>query len=98
MKRVNNMIYNYKKILDLKITSGDCDGQTIKEALFDLLETLITEEESFSGKRPFGNSGWMYDFYITLIKEDKKLGSLDEDGFIKECDNKTCKEIIINCN
>ena len=31
---------------------------TVKDYLKTLLHTLWDEEDGFSGKRPFGNSGW----------------------------------------
>lgn len=36
----------------------DLPKETVGAYLAELLETLLREEESFSGKRPLGNSGW----------------------------------------
>lgn len=52
---------------------------TIKEYFLELLKTLWLEEEGFSGKRPFGNSGWQYEIYDLLTQN----GILeDHDKFI----------------
>lgn len=47
-------------ILDLPIDSVDTDSATIREYFCDLAYQLWRDGEGFSGKRPFGNSGWQY--------------------------------------
>jgi hypothetical protein len=44
--------------LELRFDSDAGDNITIRDYLRILLETLWEEGEGFSGKRPFGNSGW----------------------------------------
>lgn len=56
---------------------------TIKDYFHILLRTLWEEEEGFSGKRPFGNSGWKWDVYVVLIRAGVIDGELDEDGLVK---------------
>jgi len=53
---------------------------TVKSVLHDLLSTLWAEGEGFSGKRPFGNSGWEFDFRVALAKAGILSATLDEDG------------------
>lgn len=71
-------------ILDLEIEENDADAKTIREYLKTLLITVWEKEESFSGKRPFGNSGWKYDIYRTLAthKIIEAEADIDEDGDI----------------
>lgn len=58
-----------KEILDLKFESTDLGKEiTIKDFFKELLTTLFKEGECFSGKRPFGNSGWDWDLKICLVK------------------------------
>lgn len=57
---------------------------SVLEWLKELLVTLLVEEEGFSGKRPFGNSGWQQDAEVALIKVGILKGSLDEDGYVVE--------------
>ena len=87
-----------KKILKLKIYHDDFPvGMTIRSYLMTLLTTVWDEQEMFSGKRPFGNSGWCYDLYIPLIKAGYVEGKIDEDGYVEECDNPTAHQIIMDC-
>lgn len=74
--------------LDLRFECGDLDREvSIREYLCELLSTLWKEGESFSGKRPFGNSGWDYDLFEPLIRAGVINGSLDPDGGINEVDD-----------
>ena len=77
------------------IVNGDNGPQFLKEYLRDLLLALWTEKEGFSGKRPFGNSGWNYDVYAALIKADLIEGTLDEEGFVEDLDEEAADEYII---
>ena len=73
------------------------EGTTIGEYLRLLLETLWREEDCFSGKRPFGNSGWNYDIYRALAREDQiESTAYDEgDGFIEyEYDTESADKLI----
>lgn len=63
-----------KEALDLKMAPNDAEADTVREYLKKLLSTVWGDGESFSGKRPFGNSGWEYDLYSTL----EEAGVTDE--------------------
>jgi hypothetical protein len=67
---------------------------TIRQYLHVLLQTLWTEQEGFSGKRPFGNSGWSYDLYKPLIQAGAIRGKLDEDGYIDRVDSEGGDELM----
>lgn len=64
-----------KSLLGALAVRFDFEGSNIsvRDYLRMLLETLWDEQEEFSGKRPFGNSGWDYDIIQPLVVE----------GFIK---------------
>lgn len=86
----------FNNILSLKVDTGyECT--TIGGYLRDLLVTLMREGESFSGKRPFGNSSWEYDLYKPLIEAKLIAGELDEDGDILDVDVTSADEMIIEC-
>lgn len=86
-----------KEILELKL-DGDFEGMTIKWYLKELLTTLWREGESFSGKRPFGDSSWEYDLYKPLIRAGIVEGTFDEDGYIAEFNDETkANKIIFEC-
>lgn len=81
-------MYDRSDLQEMTLTSFYCDDLdevlTIKEYFRRLLETLLTEEEGFSGKRPFGNSGWKHDIYKCLIENGYISGKVDEYGYIEE--------------
>ena len=55
-----------KAALDVELPENDADAGTVRGYFKELLCSLLIEEESFSGKRPFGNSGWRYDIIEPL--------------------------------
>jgi len=67
------------KILDIQLPENDADAATVRDYLKELLSTVLIEEEEFSGKRPFGNSGWIYDL----------VDPIHEAGFCSERPNQT---------
>lgn len=66
---------------------NDAGAHTIRDYLVALLATLWEHGEGFGGKRPFGNSAWQYDLYFPLVEVGYITGSLDEEGFLDDCDN-----------
>ena len=74
--------------LDIRFDSDAGDNLTIRDYLMALLEMLWHEKEGFSGKRPFGNSGWEYELVSPLIKHGYIHGDFDEDGYVNTYDEK----------
>lgn len=76
------------KALEYKFFDIDFSDKeiTMRKFFEILLLTLWYEKDSFSGKRPFGNSGWEYQVYKSLIRGGFISGSLDEDGFVEHID------------
>lgn len=69
-----------KDALDLEFYANDRDQRmTFRQYFHDLLETLYEEDEGFSGKRPFGNSGWDYSLRLGLVNIGAVVGDY-EDG------------------
>ena len=86
------------KILELPFYCGDLNATvTIREYLIKLLLTLWDEVEGFSGKRPFGNSGWSYDMAVPLIEHEYLAGELDADKFVRSLDDDAYDGIIADC-
>lgn len=85
---------DHEDALGLRFDSDAGDNGTVRQYLYALLSTLWDEQEGFSGKRPFGNSGWDYDLYKPLIKAGYMDGKLDEDGCISECDDKQGHRVV----
>jgi hypothetical protein len=82
-------------ILDTPMDLNDAGATTIRAYLTALLVTLWQEDEGFSGKRPFGNSGWKYDVWKALIKGGQLPGTLDGDGYVNEVDTDAGDELIL---
>lgn len=77
----------YEEILKFHMKENDAGAETIGEYLSQLLVNLIDEGEGFSSKRPFGNSGWIYELYLPLVDGGFVEGSLDEDGYLEEIED-----------
>lgn len=74
--------------LDTKFFSYDLDCElTVRQFMQRLLRRLWAEGEGFSGKRPFGNSGWEYPVIEALVRDGLVVGKLDEDGELIEHDD-----------
>lgn len=81
--------------LDLVFYSKDLNREvTIKAYLKALLLTVWEKEEGFTGKRPFGNSGWTYSLYAVLISNQVIPGSFDEDGYIDKVDTGVAHDVV----
>lgn len=86
---------NKTEILNLKFASRDLGKEcSIRDFLKELLITLWQEEEMFSGKRPFGNSGWKSDIEKTLIENKIISGKFDEDYYIEEYDDEKSDKLM----
>ncbi|AOJ09634.1 hypothetical protein [Burkholderia mayonis] len=81
--------------LDVRFHCDDLGREvSIREYLGELLTTLWNEGEGFSGKRPFGNSGWYLDLYCALVAAGQLDGELDDDGCLVKCDQRKGDEIV----
>ncbi len=70
-----------KAILDCPMQANDAGASTVGKYLVELLSELWGRGEGFSGKRPFGNSGWESDIYAALVRGKLVDGTLDYDGY-----------------
>jgi len=73
-----------KAVLDIPMYENDAEATNIRKYFQRLLSELWLEGEGFSGKRPFGNSGWDYDLYSALVEAKAIKAKTDEDGNIEE--------------
>lgn len=73
---------------------------TVKDYLKELLHTLWSEEASFSGKRPFGNSCWQFDVIRALVTAGYIGGEItyDEEGYVEESnyDREEVENFVLN--
>jgi hypothetical protein len=84
-----------EQLLDLPLPENDSGASTVRGYLVALLTTLWEEEEGFSGKRPFGNSGWQYDLYAPMIEAGIVGGEIDEDGYVERADAAAADKLIL---
>lgn len=75
------------EVLALPMEDNDSGADTVRGYLLALLAELWKHGEGFSGKRPFGNSGWETDLYHPLVKAGYISGTLDEDGYLDDYDD-----------
>lgn len=81
--------------LDAKFHADTLDEDiTLREYFKRLLTTLWHEEDGFSGKRPFGNSGWQWELASDLMKADIIEPSLNKYGEIKDMPSDFDKSIM----
>jgi len=93
-------------VLQIKMQKNDANAKTIGEYVAKLAINVIVETEGFSGKRPFGNSGWYLELAEPLVREGVVKGEIDEewggvDGYdYKEIDavlTKAVMEALTEC-
>lgn len=86
-------------ILNLPMQDNDASAKTIRDYLHALLKTIWSEGECFSGKRPFGNSGWEYELYTTLVANKVVNGEIEiHDGWhdLVEVDTEAANQVIFD--
>lgn len=82
-------------LLDLEFDSRELGERvTIAEYFIRLAQTVWQEGESFSGKRPWGNSSWQYEVYTAMIQSEFISGNLDRDGYVEACDTRQADGLI----
>lgn len=86
-----------KAILDLPMDPdrNDAKASSVRGYLKTLLRNLMRDGEGFSGKRPFGNSGWQSEIHMPLIKAKLVRGKFDEDGYIEDYNDAKAEKLIL---
>ncbi len=83
------------EILELPLEDGNDSGATtVRGYLVALLGEVWKYTEGFSGKRPFGNSGWEYDLYAALGRGGAVPITFDEYGDVEDVDTRKCDQLI----
>lgn len=65
---------------------NDAGVGTVRQYFVKIAQMVWTEGESFSGKCPFGNSGWDSDIAWALVNAGIVKGTIDEDGYLEDCE------------
>jgi hypothetical protein len=74
--------------------TNDASAASVREYLAALLAELWKEGEAFSGKRPFGNSGWEWEVYTALVRADLVNGEIDDDGYLDDVDHAAADALV----
>jgi hypothetical protein len=74
--------------------TNDAKAGSVREYLAALLTAVWDENEGFSGKRPFGNSGWTWEVYAALVHGGILPGTFDEDGYLEEIDDRAADSLV----
>lgn len=80
-----------ENVLKLPMQENGAGATTVGDYLRRLLKTLWEEGEGFSGKRPFGNSGWEDELYTALV-----VGGF-VGGVTEDVDYKAANALIFQC-
>lgn len=83
-----------RQILNVPMADDDSGATTIRGYLVALAAAVWREGEGFSGKRPFGNSGWAWDVFAALVKANQIEGTFDEYGGLDDADTEKGNELI----
>jgi hypothetical protein len=86
-----------QQLLDLPLPANDSGATTVRGYLIALLTEVWTDGEGFSGKRPFGNSGWETDLYIPMIRAGIIGGTFDDESgyYLMTCDRQAGHALIL---
>jgi len=73
-----------KSFADVVFYSNDLRRDiTVRDFFKQLMLVLFAKSDDFSGKRPFGNSGWTHDLEKTAVMNDFVQGVIDSDGYVQ---------------
>lgn len=81
-------------VLNCPMGPNDAGAATIRGYLTQLLHQVWKYGEDFSGKRPFGNSGWSGEIEVALLTAGLVDGRFDEDGYLAEVDDAAVARLV----
>ncbi len=97
IKKTDGEMISLSQIKNIEFQSQQMDTQvTVGDWLKSLLCLVWEEGEGFSGKRPWGDSGWEYDIYETFVENNIISGTIDEYGGVEDCDDRLADKIILD--
>lgn len=71
------------------------EPHTLRDFLIGLAAQVWDQGEGFSGKRPFGDSGWDYCVYEALVKAGHLKGDVDDEGYVKDWDQAEGHQMVL---
>jgi len=82
------------QVLETPVGPNDAGAGTVREYLVALAEAVWDQGEGFSGKRPWGNSGWEHDLYHALGARGHIRYEQDEHGYCESVDREAGHRLI----
>lgn len=73
-----------QQILDTPVSANNSGASTVRGYLVAIVAAVWDRGSDFSGKRPFGSSGWYFDIYTALAKAGHICATFDENDYIDE--------------
>jgi len=89
-----NLASDLDEVLCCPMLPNDANAGTVGEYLLKILRNVWEDGEGFSGKRPFGNSGWEYDIYYSLAEEGLIDATVDDEGEYIKLDKATGHKLV----
>lgn len=89
--------FDVEHVLSHEYDGWDLEQCSIRHYLITLAEKVWEEGEGFSGKRPFGNSGWQHEVLEALADGGFIDATYDEDDYCVEIDAVAGRKIIRAC-
>lgn len=87
--------FDYELILNTPMAKNDAGAETIRGYLLRITQEVWRYGEGFSGKRPFGNSGWDWEIFEALAEAGIIEATYDDDGNIDFlADEKLARRVI----
>ncbi|MGC4886615.1 hypothetical protein [Micromonospora sp. DT227] len=83
-----------RKVLDTPMQDNDAGAATIRDYLVELVAAVWRDDEGFSGKRPFGDSGWDHELIVPLVRAGLVDGTFDRCGYLDQVDAGAARELI----
>ncbi len=81
--------------LGLALGPNDAKAKTVREFLSALLVKVWEDQEDFSGKRPWGNSGWKTPVEEALVRSGLVGGEFNNDGELKWIDDDRVNDLVV---
>lgn len=85
-----------EQVLACPMPPNDPEAETVGDYLITLLATVWAEKEGFSGKRPFGTSGWTLDIEGALVRAGLVKGAIDGFGLARAFDPAAVEALVGN--
>lgn len=84
-----------KSFSDVVFHSEDLDRDvSVRNFFKQLMLTLFAEGEGFSGKRPFGNSGWTHDLEKAAVVNGFVQGVIDSEGYVENIHSEAFDDLV----